>query len=55
MENEGLNYLDYAVIATIALSTLFGFIRGFVGSFLSLAGGFQSIYLMPYFLKQNHS
>jgi len=45
MSFTGLNYLDYFVIAVMCLSTLFAFIRGFLGSFLSLAGWIASILL----------
>lgn len=45
MDVSGLNYLDYAVIAIVVISTLFAFIRGFIGSFLSLVGWVVSIYL----------
>lgn len=41
----GLNMVDYLVLGVIALSTLFAFIRGFIGSFLSLVGWIASIYL----------
>jgi membrane protein required for colicin V production len=45
MDTSALNTLDYAVIAVVLISTLFAFIRGFVGSFLSLTGWIVSIYL----------
>jgi membrane protein required for colicin V production len=45
METAGLTFLDYGVITIMVLSTLFAFIRGFIGSFLSLAGWALSIYL----------
>ncbi|MCE2992166.1 MAG: CvpA family protein [Candidatus Jidaibacter sp.] len=45
MDIVGFTYLDYAVVAVLALSTLFAFVRGFIGSFLSLAGWIVSIYL----------
>lgn len=41
----GLNVVDYVVLGVILLSTLFAFIRGFIGSFLSLIGWIASIYL----------
>lgn len=45
METAGFTFLDYGVIAVLILSTLFAFVRGFIGSFLSLAGWGLSIYL----------
>ncbi len=45
MDFAGFTYLDYAVLAILILSTLFAFIRGFIGSFLSLAGWIIAIYL----------
>jgi membrane protein required for colicin V production len=45
MDFSGFTYLDYAVIAVLMLSTLFAFVRGFIGSFLSLAGWIIAIYL----------
>lgn len=40
-----LTYLDYAVAAILIFSTLFAFMRGFIGSFLSLGGWILAIYL----------
>lgn len=45
MESAALNYLDYVILGILFLSTLFGFVRGFIGSFLSLSGWCLSIYL----------
>lgn len=40
-----LNYVDYTVFFIICFSTVFAFFRGFIGSFLSLAGWVLSVYL----------
>lgn len=45
MDFTGLTYLDYAVVFILICSTLFAFIRGFIGSFLSLGGWILAIYL----------
>ncbi len=45
MNFTGLTYLDYAVAFILLFSMLFAFIRGFIGSFLSLAGWILAIYL----------
>lgn len=45
MSFAGLTYLDYAVVLILLFSTLFAFIRGFIGSFLSLGGWILAIYL----------
>ncbi len=45
MDSAALNSIDYIVIAVVLVSTLFAFIRGFIGSFLSLTGWILSIYL----------
>ncbi len=45
LDFSSLTYLDYVVLLTIAISTLLGFIRGFIGSFLSLFGWIASICL----------
>jgi membrane protein required for colicin V production len=42
---EGLNFVDYIVIGVLVLSTFLAFMRGFIGSLLSLAGWALSIYL----------
>ena len=43
--SESLNFIDYLVIVILLLSTTFAFIRGFIGSFLSLVGWVLAIYL----------
>ena len=45
MDFAALTLLDYIVFGIIGLSTLFAFIRGFIGSFLSLVGWIAAIYL----------
>jgi len=45
MEGASIHAIDYVVAGVILLSTLFAFIRGFIGSFLSLFGWVASIYL----------
>ncbi len=45
MDATALNTLDYIVIGIVLVSTFFAFIRGFIGSFLSLTGWILSIYL----------
>ncbi len=45
MDSSALNSIDYIVITVLFISTLFAFIRGFIGSFLSLTGWILSIYL----------
>ncbi|MFN8912473.1 MAG: CvpA family protein, partial [Alphaproteobacteria bacterium] len=42
---EGMNFVDYIVIGVLALSTFLAFMRGFIGSLLSLVGWGLSIYL----------
>lgn len=49
MDTTGFLTLDYIVIGIIAVSTLFAFIRGFIGSLLSLTGWVLSIYLAYHF------
>jgi membrane protein required for colicin V production len=46
------NTLDYVVFTIIIISTFFAIIRGFIGSFLSLAGWMASIYLAYYLFPQ---
>ena len=56
MDFSAFNNTDIAVLSIIILSVLFGFIRGFIGSFLSLTGWILSIifayaafpYIKPY-------
>lgn len=45
LDFSDLNYVDYFVLSLVVLSTLFAFIRGFIGSFLSLGGWILSGYL----------
>lgn len=45
MDLSGFNYVDYIVLSIVALSVIFGFIRGFIASFLSFSGWIASIYL----------
>jgi len=45
LDFSALTYLDYVVFSVITLSTILAFIRGFIGSFLSLVGWIAAIYL----------
>jgi uncharacterized membrane protein required for colicin V production len=45
MNFSAFTYLDYAVCIIMTLSVILAFIRGFIGSFLSLLGWILSIYL----------
>jgi membrane protein required for colicin V production len=45
MDFSTLNTLDYVVLGVVVISMFLAFIRGFVGSFLSLTGWILSIYL----------
>lgn len=45
MHAMAFNYVDYIVIVILGISMLFACLRGFLGSFLSLAGWGLSVYL----------
>lgn len=49
MEASQFMTVDYVVLGIIGLSTLFAFIRGFIGSLFSLTGWILSIYLAYHF------
>lgn len=49
MEASHFMTVDYVVLGIIGLSTLFAFIRGFIGSLFSLTGWILSIYLAYHF------
>jgi membrane protein required for colicin V production len=52
MELESLNNLDIVIFMIITLSTVFGFMRGFIGSLLSLIGWFLTFYCTYYFFPE---
>lgn len=45
MDSSAFSTLDYIVLGVVIASTFFAFMRGFVGSFLSLTGWIISVYL----------
>jgi uncharacterized membrane protein required for colicin V production len=52
MELESLNNLDIVIFMIVTLSTVFGFMRGFIGSLLSLIGWFLTFYCTYYFFPE---